>query len=435
MIECDRYIPCRGADSERAAQTFGMREGAVAADELAPATAQDMYMDSLSQALWSQNPRDAKVLHFKAAAPVCTGGLDSRRVVGTQVHKQTGKSGRTTTRCIASLPEKILDAPDMLDDFYLNPMDWSADNVLAVALSNSLYLWNATTGSISFLLETAKHEPIASVSWIKQGSGYLAVGTSDNLVQLWDVQSQTKVREMGGHSDRVSSLSWNRHVLSSGSRDRTIINHDVRVAQHQVSLLAAHEGEVCGLQWNPEGDVLASGANDNTVRLWDATSMATVTDAPMHTLGQHTAAVKALAWCPRQRNLLASGGGTADRTIRFWSAASGACLNTIDTESQVCSLLWAKDSCTELVSSHGFSRNQLTVWNYPSMTRQAELLGHTQRVLHTALSPDGTTVCSASGDETLRFWKVFDAPQQKSASKKAADLENKSRHIKSSRLK
>lgn len=420
-------------DSDRSVHAFG-KQTAVSDDELAAATPSDLYMDSLSQALWSQNPRDAKVLHYKAPAPAPTGSLNSIRVVGSQVHQQVGKVSSGRSRTIASVPEKILDAPDMLDDFYLNPIDWSADNVLAVALGNNLYLWNANTGTISHLMETSKTEPIASVSWIKPGSGYLAVGTSDNMVQLWDVQTSTKLREMNGHSDRVSSLSWNRHILTSGSRDHSIINHDVRIAQHQVSTLLSHAGEVCGLQWNPEGDVLASGANDNTVRLWNASSMSTVTEAPMHTLTQHTAAVKALAWNPRQRNLLATGGGTADRTIRFWSAASGACLNTVDTESQVCSLLWAKNS-SELISSHGFSRNQLTVWSYPTMTRQAELLGHSQRVLHMAMSPDGATVCSASGDETLRFWKVFETDDKNARSKKKVEAEMKSRKIRTSRIR
>jgi WD40 repeat protein len=47
------------------------------------------------------------------------------------------------------------------------------------------------------------------------------------------------------------------------------------------------------------------------------------------------AAVKAIAWSPHQHGLLASGGGTADRCIRFWNTASGAALTAIDTGSQV----------------------------------------------------------------------------------------------------
>ena len=64
----------------------------------------------------------------------------------------------------------------------------------------------------------------------------------------------------------------------------------------------------------------------------------------------------------------ASGGGTADRTIKFWNASSGAVLQSVDTGSQVCSLLWSKHH-KELVSSHGFSQNQLCLWHYPTMTK------------------------------------------------------------------
>jgi WD40 repeat protein len=41
-----------------------------------------------------------------------------------------------------------------------------------------------------------------------------------------------------------------------------------------------------------------------------------------------------------------------------------------------------------------------------------ELKGHSERVLHMAMSPDGETVVSAGADETLRFWKVFEAPPE-----------------------
>jgi cell division cycle protein 20 (cofactor of APC complex) len=135
--------------------------------------------------------------------------------------------------------------------------------------------------------------------------------------------------------------------------------------------------------------------------IWDAAAA-----QQRHNFHHHTAAVKALAWCPFLPNVLASGGGTADRTIRFWNTQTGTLLNTVDTKSQVCSLLWSKKK-KELLSSHGFSQNQLTLWKYPSMTKVTELTGHTSRVLHTAMSADGTTVVSAAADETLRFWKVF----------------------------
>jgi cell division cycle 20-like protein 1 (cofactor of APC complex) len=49
-----------------------------------------------------------------------------------------------------------------------------------------------------------------------------------------------------------------------------------------------------------------------------------------------------MAWSPHQHGLLASGGGTADRTIRFWNTLTGSGINTIDAGSQVCNLMFSK---------------------------------------------------------------------------------------------
>ncbi|EFC37108.1 cell division cycle 20 [Naegleria gruberi] len=348
---------------------------------------------------------------------------------------QGGSSSNSRHRSISAIPERILDAPKLVDDFYLNLLDWSSQNLLAVSLFDTVYLWDANNGNITKLMETNDNEEeetdntVTSVAWTIDGH-HIAVGTNNCTIEIWNVERKTMVRRMIGHQARVGSLSWNprcQSILSSGSRDGKILNHDVRIGpgaihsnshgmflhQHEtipqypsqvVSVYSGHNQEVCGLKWSPDGSQLASGGNDNTLHIWDASS-ASFSPA-LFTFNEHTAAVKALAWCPWQSNLLASGGGTADRKIHFWNTSNGALLNSVDTKSQVCSLLWSKYD-KELVSSHGFSQNQLIVWKYPSLRKVAELTGHTSRVLHLAQSPDGSSVVSAAGDQTLRFWKIF----------------------------
>ena len=61
----------------------------------------------------------------------------------------------------------------------------------------------------------------------------------------------------------------------------------------------------------------------------------------------------------------------------------------------------------ELVSTHGFSLNQIILWKLPSMSKIATLTGHTYRVLYLGLSPDGQNIVTGAGDETLRFWNLF----------------------------
>ena len=275
----------------------------------------------------------------------------------------------------------------------------------AVALGDSVYLWNAATGAITPLMQTAGSGcHVTSISWAPRGQSQMAVGTSDHKVQIWDTQKCRMVRSMDGHCGRVGVLAWNGDMLSSGSRDATIIHRDTRSPSHILARMQGHTQEVCGLKWAPNGTQLASGGNDNLLNVWDERRLAHA--PPLYVLDQHKAAVKALAWCPWQKHVLASGGGTADRMIRFWNSNSGACLNEVDTHSQVCALQWSMHD-KELVSSHGYSHNQLILWKYPSMVKVAELTGHTARVLHMAQSPDGTTICSAAADETLRFWNIL----------------------------
>jgi cell division cycle protein 20 (cofactor of APC complex) len=121
---------------------------------------------------------------------------------------------------------------------------------------------------------------------------------------------------MTGHVSRVGVLAWDKHILASGSKDGSIHTHDVRIAKHKTGQLESHTAEVCGLAYREDGAVLASGGNDNLVNIWEARG-----SVPLYSKTAHSAAVKALAWCPWQLNLLASGGGSTDK--RLWHEADG----------------------------------------------------------------------------------------------------------------
>lgn len=436
----DRFIPNRAAmDMEKSShaiitadssESLAERSAAVT-DEDASSEEEEHTMNSVASdmseyktsLLGIDGDSSSRILSFADKAPAPKGDTVNNLQVlysASTTSRKTKAAAKLVSRHIPSAPTRILDAPDLLDDYYLNLLSWSDTNVLAVALEQTVYLWNAETGQIDELCNVEDEGPnahVASVSWIQEGGGHLAVGTSWGKTMLWDVRAQKQLRKMDGHSDRVGALSWNRHILSSGGRDNLVINHDVRIAQHRVATLSRHTQEVCGLAWSPDGATLASGANDNRLCLWDAASAST--PRPRFELTEHQAAVKALAWSPHERHLLATGGGTADRCIKFWNARTGSLLQSVDTGSQVCALRWNPFE-REILSSHGFARNQLCLWRYPSMAKVKELEGHTARVLHMAVSPDGGSVVSAAADETLRFWDVFAPPGKVSGTKRGA---------------
>ncbi|KAI5122033.1 hypothetical protein M0805_008023 [Coniferiporia weirii] len=348
---------------------------------------------------------------------------------GTGLTTSSGGSSASKMRKISNQPERVLDAPGMLDDFYLNLISWSSLNIVAVALGESTYTWRADTGSVTHLGDVPEGTYVSSVDFSRDGA-FLAIGAGTGAVELWDTETGTKLRSMLGHQAQIASLSWNGHILSSGCGDGSIWHHDVRIARHKVMELLGHHGEVCGLKWRSDGEYLASGGNDNVVNIWDARLSDSVTEngeaevrnQAKFSKRNHTAAVKALAWCPWQPNLLATGGGTNDATIHIWNCNTGARLHSLKTPSQITSLQFAPHK-KEILSTHGFPTNSIMVHSYPSLARVAEIReAHDSRVLFSCVGPAGDLVLTGAGDENLKFWRIWEVPKPVKKREKSGSL-------------
>lgn len=131
---------------------------------------------------------------------------------------------------------------------------------------------------------------------------------------------------------------------------------------------------------------------------------------PFHKFKKHKSAVKALAWCPWQNNLIATGGGGNDCTIKVWNINNGNILRDKNTKTQITSLIWSKCS-KEIISSHGHPKNQLTIWNYEQMTKVCELFKHSDRILKMVISPNQQMIASAGADQKVVLWKCFGKDQ------------------------
>ena len=368
-----------------------------------------------------------------------------------------------TIRKIPQEPERILDAPNLNDNFYYNPLDWGSKNILSVSLGSYNYLWNYNNLETYLLTKNENEIEYCSSSFMNNGV-CLALGLNNGTIELWDIEKQIKIRTLVGHCDRVGTLTWNGYNLYSGSKDTNILSHDVRIKNHLIMKLSGgHNKEVCTIKWNSDFKYLASGGNDNLVCLWDVrgkneknkSSFWDILNSqsddenenenddnieeddyeynlgsngtnniddnnkyklnsinkknniiePLTIINKHKGPVKALAWSPWQRNVLATGGGKKDNVIRFYNADTKSVIGEYNTGSQVCQILWNKYE-KEIISSHGNSKNSICVWTYPKMNKIAELNGHLSRALYMAMSPDGCTLVSGSSDETLRFWNI-----------------------------
>jgi cell division cycle 20-like protein 1 (cofactor of APC complex) len=314
--------------------------------------------------------------------------------------RQIEKKASIHQRKIKETPFKILDAPALQDDFYFNIVDWSQTNFISIGLLNHVYTLNASTNK-SFKLTSYYVDNLVSAIESNNNGSLVAVATTGGKLDIFDFEKSANIKSIQGHSGRIGAIAWKENIIASGSRDSHIMISDIRSRKPYEKKLEGHKQEICGLSFNSYDWNLASGGNDNKVLVWDVAKSSEVLR-----MSEHTAAVKALSWSTHQNGLLASGGGSTDKTIKLWNTKNNTIVKSVDTGSQVCCLKFSK-SVNELISTHGFSQNQVEVWKAPEMERIATLTGHTQRVLYLDLSPNGEDIVTASADETLRFWKVF----------------------------
>ncbi|KAL6008518.1 hypothetical protein ACLOJK_034030 [Asimina triloba] len=409
-VKGDRFIPNRSLMNIDIAQSLLRTKNQDAVDgfdDSSPTilTPREEYRRRLEERLLRDSEgKPFKMLVFKGSPRTSKVPLVDEML---QEEKDKAKNVRTI-RHIPNSADRILDAPGLLDDFYLNLMDWGQNNMLAIALGTCVYLWNAETCTCQLLTETYGSEVYpASLAWSTNGKT-LAVGMSNAQILLWDATTfgqafdaiifvtPEQVRSLGGHSARVGSLAWNGNLLTSGSKDGHIINHDVREDKRFESCKWEHTDE-------------------------QAVAMTTSFVYGKPHIRQHPSACFSLKNIAQlSRPLLGVLISPAHWPLVVAQPIDALGYGTLRQENApiICALEWNRHQ-KEILSAHGYNQNQLCLWRYPSMSKMGELRGHKSRILSLSQSPDGLTVASASADETIGMWKVFGPPS--SASLKVKD--------------
>jgi len=198
---------------------------------------------------------------------------------------------------------------------------------------------------------------------------------------------------LSGHQNSVRSVSWSPdgQTLAMGSDDTTVKlwNKQGKLLQ----TLKGHQDSVWSVSWSPDGQTLATGSRDNTLKLWNKQGKL------RQNLRGHQDSVLSVSWSPDGQTLAT---GSADTTVKLWNK-QGKLLQTLKGhQSIVRSVSWSPDGQTLATGSRD---NTVKLWNKQGKLLQT-LNGHQNEVLSVSWSPDpdGQTLATGSGDNTVKLW-------------------------------
>ncbi|KAI9725440.1 MAG: hypothetical protein M1828_003111 [Chrysothrix sp. TS-e1954] len=344
----------------------------------------------------------------------------------------------------------LLEAPGLRDDFYCSVLAFSKTaNLLAVGLADKIYMWNELERPWSAPQElggsSARAGYITSLAFSSDRGerAILAISHGDGQVVLWSPKDadqrvlRLRLAAAAVHvsfrplplrrpSQRILSIMTDQEMLLVGEDSGAISVYFVewpRDAERDLfgwhggivlhCRLAMHRQQICGIAWSTDGELLATGGNDNrcylietnkilasraqrSADLLENLSVLILKEDVAKHQWRISAAVKAIAFCPWQRGLIAVGGGSNDRCIHFYHTISGACLATIDCAAQVTSLIWSPTRC-EIAATFGFAQPdhpfRVAVYSWPSCNQIIAIPWHDEmRALYAIPYPGGPDV-------------------------------------------
>jgi WD40 repeat protein len=275
---------------------------------------------------------------------------------------------------------------------------------------NTIKLWHLGTGELLHTF-TGESGRVLTIALGPDGQTLASSHkTSDrSSIKIWHLGTGQLLRTLTGHNKWIYSLaiSPDGKTLVSGGHKIKLWDLDTGEA---LGTLVGHKKWVYSLAISADAQTLASSGGDKTVKIWDLNSQVQSVlnsstlrsqQLPLRTLTGHSDWVRAVAISP-DGQILAS--GSDDNTIKLWHLHTGKLLRTLAGHSDwVLSLAISPDGQT-LIS--GSRDNTIKLWHLESGELLRTLSEHKKWVYSLAVSPDGYTLASGSEDKTIKIWQA-----------------------------
>lgn len=299
----------------------------------------------------------------------------------------------------------------------INCVSFSPDGkTLASGDDKIIRLWDLNTQKV--LATLSEHsQAVKSVAYSSDGK-ILATASDDQTIKLWDLNQFQEICTLVGHSHAVKSVAFSPdgQILASGSWDKTVKLWDVNTSK-EIFTLTGHKLQVSSVAFSPQGQLLASASFDRTICLWQLPATEVLQkyseatgefkNRPdftlLGTLSGHAWAVLTIAFSPDGK-ILAT--GSDDNTIKLWEVNTGQVITTLLGHSwSVVAVTFTADG-TMLVSA---SRDRtVKLWKVSTAEEIATLAGHADSLSTVAVSPVAQLIASGSRDKTIKLWQLVE---------------------------
>lgn len=258
-------------------------------------------------------------------------------------------------------------------------------------------LLKVSSGMVQLQPKHDKRSSIPTLALTKLLKNRLLLGSIILLLGLAGYsyrQSLEQIPTLTEHTGAVNTvvISQDGQTLASGSDDGTIKIWDFFKLQ-ELRTLQGHKNWVYSVAISPDSQTLVSGSKDNTVKVWAKTGQ------ELHTLTGHTSFVNSVAISPDGQKIAS---GSYDRTIKIWNLNTGQELQTLRGHTSEVLSVAISPNGQKLAS--GSTDDTITIWNLNTGKEILTLKGHTGDVNSIAYSPTGQELASVSDDRTIKIW-------------------------------